>query len=70
MHSSKEAKAHTKLTENLIRQRKKMMSQMVLGMLKLSLSSVDPQKPVSQDLLTERKEQELNAVLVFLNSFK
>lgn len=63
MHSSKAAKEHTKLTE--IGQGKKMMSRMV----KLSLSSVDPQRPVSQVLLTERK-QELNAVLMFQNYFK
>lgn len=57
MHSSKAAKAHTKLMENQIGQRKKVMSQMVLGMVKLSLSSVDPQRPVSQVLLTERKNK-------------
>jgi len=41
------------------------MFQLVLGMVKLCLSSVDPQRPVSQVQLTdERKEQELNVVLL------
>lgn len=53
--------------ESQIRQQRKMMFQLVLGMVKLCLSSVDPQRPDSQVRLTdERKEQDLNVILLTL----
>lgn len=54
--------------ESQIRQQRNIMSQLVLGMVKLSLSSVDPQRPVSAHLTGERKEQEINEMLILLHN--